>query len=80
MLRGSVILSGSVFSQRISGVGTPSATAQESVTLPPASVSPSHRHTGREGGAADKSGTEKDINKIKGEWRKCLMSQRGHMA
>lgn len=52
MFTGSVILSGSSFSQITCGVGRPSATRQDSCTLPPASVSPSHRHTGRDGGAA----------------------------
>lgn len=52
MFTGSVVLSGSSFSQITCGVGKPSTTPQDSLTLPPASVSPSQRHTGSDGGAA----------------------------
>lgn len=53
MLMGSEISSGLSLSQWISGVGTPSATAQDNVTLPPLSASPSHWHAGSEGGATE---------------------------
>lgn len=53
MLMGREISSGFSLSQRISGVGMPSATKQDSLTLPPILMSPSHWHTGSEGGTID---------------------------
>lgn len=50
ILMGKVMWSGSSFSQLICGAGTPSFTTHVNVTVPSTSVSPSHKHTGKDGG------------------------------